>query len=257
MNFIEYFHVDHWTAILKEIKCVSTLVVLSKTTRIFRRQVTYFAIKNNIEWFFNCEDIASKGYLEVFKWAKENGLVPDWKILTGFDINVFNCAAENGHLSIMNWLTENGLQPDWRICPLAAKNGHLDVIKWARQKYTKCFVTYHTCFAAAVNGHVHVLEWILKNGWEWSYKESCGALNNCQVEVLKWAKTNGLKLYWDNNQRIRTNVLDYVFDWHEQVRAIDSEERQLQVFKWAKDNDAPWNSIVDDYTKSKWPDIFK
>ena len=44
-----------------------------------------------------------------------------------------NYAAENGYLDVVKWARENGSKWDLDVCTYAALNGHLDVLKWARE----------------------------------------------------------------------------------------------------------------------------
>ena len=43
------------------------------------------------------------------------------------------CAAEYGYLNILKWARENGCEWNSDTCTYAAKNGHLETLKWARE----------------------------------------------------------------------------------------------------------------------------
>jgi len=68
---------------------------------------------------------AKLGYLNVIKWARENGC--PW------DDRVCSTAALKGYLNIVIWARENGCSWNNRTCENAARQGHLEVLKWARE----------------------------------------------------------------------------------------------------------------------------
>jgi hypothetical protein len=82
-----------------------------------------------------CYIAARNGWLDLLKWARENGR--PWYMST------CATAASNGNLEILKWARENGY--DWRgwICYYAAKNGHLGVLEWIKQNGCMCDRHYH------------------------------------------------------------------------------------------------------------------
>ena len=83
----------------------------------------------NKEWkkFYKnavCFIAAENGWLDLLKWAKQNGC--EW------DSFVCGGAAWSGHLEIIKWEKQNGCEWDSKVCNDAALRGHLEVLKWAR-----------------------------------------------------------------------------------------------------------------------------
>jgi hypothetical protein len=72
---------------------------------------------------------AKGGYLEVLKWAKEQGC--DW--------DSYTCAyaAAGGHLETLVWAREHGCDWNSDTCSSAAKGGHLETLIWARAQGCK------------------------------------------------------------------------------------------------------------------------
>ncbi len=71
-----------------------------------------------------CFRAAREGYLDILKWARENGC--PW---SG---NTCSIAARHGHLHVLQWARENGCLWGRLTCSCAAEGGHLDILKWAR-----------------------------------------------------------------------------------------------------------------------------
>ena len=46
--------------------------------------------------------------------------------------NVCDIAASNGWLDLLKWARQNGCEWDSWTCSCAAENGHCEVLKWAR-----------------------------------------------------------------------------------------------------------------------------
>jgi hypothetical protein len=78
----------------------------------------------------------SRRYLEILKWARENGC--EWDFHTGE-------AAQYGHLEVIKRARDNGNGRVWdnRICNNAAKGGQLEVLKWAKEN--DCLWDDYTC----------------------------------------------------------------------------------------------------------------
>mmetsp|Transcript_1436 Transcript_1436/g.4544 ORF Transcript_1436/g.4544 Transcript_1436/m.4544 type:complete len:91 (+) Transcript_1436:2-274(+) len=60
-----------------------------------------------------CYHAASKGHLEVLRWARSQGCPWDEEVPTA--------AAEGGHLKVLNWLIKEGCPYDKSKCREAAK----------------------------------------------------------------------------------------------------------------------------------------
>ena len=128
-----------------------------------------------------CCEAATKGNLEMLKWARENGCPWDGRTCV--------VAAFHGHLEMLKWARENGCPWDECTCAVAAQNGHLEMLKWAREN--GCPWDVLTCTYAAGNGHLEVLKWARENGCPWDFWTSSLARWCRHLEVLKWALENG------------------------------------------------------------------
>ncbi|AVK76359.1 Ankyrin repeat domain containing protein [Pandoravirus neocaledonia] len=131
------------------------------------------------------EQWAKKGYLNVVKWARNNGC--PWSRLT--------CAraAYGGWLDLVKWARENGCPWDESTCAGAASGGHLDVLEWARA--SGCEWDERTCAKAAKGGHLGVLQWARANGCPWDKQTCDSAAYSGHTGVLFWAHENGCP--WD------------------------------------------------------------
>jgi hypothetical protein len=101
----------------------------------------------------NCDDIASVGWINVLKWAREHGC--HW------DEGTCAWAAVGGHLDVLKWAREHGCPWDEQTCSAAAGGGHLEVLQWAREH--DCPWDRWTCWAAVARGHLEVLKWAREN----------------------------------------------------------------------------------------------
>jgi hypothetical protein len=136
----------------------TTLIMLLHVNKKYYELVSKYRKINSLRRNLFCEEIASDGYLEVLKWARENG----------YDWNSWTCvsAAENGDLEMLVWARENGCDWDSSTCYYAAKNGHLEVLKWAIKN--GCEWNINICYLAVINGHLEVLKWARENECEWN-----------------------------------------------------------------------------------------
>jgi hypothetical protein len=90
---------------------------------------TYGVIRDKGFWYEStCFYAAKCGYLEVLKWARNNGC--PW--------NESTCcfAASNGQLEVLKWARNNGNPCPWgsSICANAALGGHLGTLKRYAQR---------------------------------------------------------------------------------------------------------------------------
>lgn len=157
MGSIDLLTDDTWTALLREIGCPVMFKMLTLTCKAVKHHVVHFAIANKIHFSFDCEYIASEGYLEILKWAFQNGYQKEIH-----HSSICSIAAESGNLEILKWATEHGCDLDSTVCSNAAKNGHFEILKWARGK--GCPWGYLICRNAIENGHLEILKWAIENG---------------------------------------------------------------------------------------------
>jgi hypothetical protein len=147
----------------------TTLIMLCNANKKYHQLVSYYGKINKFNRKLYCSTIASMGYLEVLKWARENG--------HGWNTNTCYLAAKHGRLEVLKWAQENGCNWDHNTCSYAAYNGHLEVLKWAREN--GCDWNFYTCYHAAYKGHLEVLKWARENGCEWDF-------NTEQIAKQKW-----------------------------------------------------------------------
>src|ERR1700681_2523106 len=88
---LELCPIDLWSALLSEINCVATMIILCQTSKTCKQRVARFAIMNQIIFCHNYENMAAKGHLNVLKWANELGRC--WNLS-----NIGELAAFYGHL---------------------------------------------------------------------------------------------------------------------------------------------------------------
>ena len=71
-------------------------------------------------------DMASRGYLEVLMWLRENGC--EW------NADVCAEAARGDHLDVLKWAYENGCPADERVAESAAEAGQHEMLQWALER---------------------------------------------------------------------------------------------------------------------------
>ena len=109
-----------------------------------------------------CSLAASRGHLEILKWAHSNGCPWDrWTCMN---------ASENGHLEVLEWAISQKCPWDEWTCYYAAENNHLNILEWAHSN--GCPWDEWTCVSAAENGHLEVLMWAIENGCPWNYQKA-------------------------------------------------------------------------------------
>jgi hypothetical protein len=118
--------------------------------------------------------------------------------------------TKNGYLNVLRWARENGCPFDEDICTYAAQNGHLEVLKWLREN--NCPWNEYTCANAACNGYLEILKWLRENKCPWDESTIAFAVCNRQLEVLKWARANGCPWNKYNEKRVRELWPNVIFD---------------------------------------------
>ncbi|AGO83378.2 Ankyrin repeat domain containing protein [Pandoravirus salinus] len=73
--------------------------------------------------------------------------------------------AKKGYLNVIKWARNNGCPWSRSTCASAAYGGRLDLVKWARKN--GCPWNESTCAGAASGGHLDILCWARANGCEW------------------------------------------------------------------------------------------
>jgi hypothetical protein len=110
---------------------------------------------------------AQRGYLNVLKWAYNNGCRPTCITYQG--------AAESGRIDILEWLLSVGVKPGSCAYASAALCGHIRVMRWLRNP-RKGNVTRHldgwSLENAIIGGHTDLAEWLLE---QVDGKDSCNS----------------------------------------------------------------------------------
>jgi len=76
--------------------------------------------------------------------------------------NICENAAGKGYLQVIKWARDNGFPWDEHTCSIAAFKGHLDVLKWCRKN--ECHWDEYTHYCALKENHLKMLTWCIKNG---------------------------------------------------------------------------------------------
>lgn len=136
-----------------------------------------------------CAEAAKYGQIKVLKWLRSPGLPGSPKGVCEWCTYTMVNAASKGYLDVLKWARENGCP--WRefVCECAALNGHLQVLKWLRAN--DCPWNSDTCTGAALNGHLETLKWAHNDGCSWDRDTTIFAAQNGQLETLKWAVEHG------------------------------------------------------------------
>jgi hypothetical protein len=146
------------------------------------------SIENNNNKYFICNKASEKRYLNLLKYAHENGC--PWDKYTCYS------AAFNGHLECLKYAHENGCPWDKYTCSFAAQKGHLDCLKYAHEN--GCPWDEDTCSNAAQNGHLDCLKYADENYCYWNQDICASAAKNGHLDCLKYAHENycpGYKKY--------------------------------------------------------------
>src|SRR5579872_330208 len=117
-SLLELCPSDLWPILLREMNCVTTMIVLCYTSKTSKRQVTRFAIMKKIVYCFRFSEMAIQGYLNVLKWASE----------VEYDLDFFEIeelAAYYGHVDIIKWIRQYRHCDGSRICLNAASGGQI------------------------------------------------------------------------------------------------------------------------------------
>jgi len=96
--------------------------------------------------------------------------------------------------------------PDDAVCALVAARGNIQVLQWAREEKGYPW-DFKTCNSAVENGQLEVLKYAHENGCPWDEDTcQCAALNG-HLEVLQYAHENGCP--WDENTCVAAEENDH------------------------------------------------
>jgi hypothetical protein len=113
------------------------------------------------------EYVCNTDYLTMCAKLLKRGICPEKEFV--YEIKCEK-AAENGYLEVLKWARENGRPWDEYTCIYAATNGHLDVLMWAREN--GCPWDEWTSVGAIASGNLELLKWVKEKGCPWD-EEIC------------------------------------------------------------------------------------
>ena len=165
-----------------------------------------------------CESAAGGGHLDVLQWLRSTG--HPWGTDTCYE------AARGGHLEVLRWARANGCPWNKDTCHGAAEAGRLEALQWARATAARGACVHARkrprkatwrCFSGRTPTDVHgmrirahmrqgtgdleVLKWAKTNGCPWGGYTCVCAARNGRLEVLQWARANGCP--WDKAMCMR------------------------------------------------------
>jgi hypothetical protein len=255
--------------------CNTSFIVLSHANNLYHKYTAIYATKyhigNPISRHVSSSRIASKGYLNILKWAKSNEYPLNYYM--------YHRAAINNHIEILEWAKQNGYNWNEYIkkktddrptslklptdtilfsftCERVAFKGHYDVLKWFISNSTQHMLkklqnNYRICAGIAYKGNIEILKWARKQGFKWNHITCTWTTYNGQIETLKWLKLNGCHSYMQYVCQVaamtgRLEVLQWArlngCPWSFTVCGIAAKMGHLHILKWARLNGCPWNS---------------
>jgi len=140
--------------------------------------------KNKAKAINLCTYAAKYGYLEVLKYAHENGC--PWSSDTCAQ------ASADGQLECLRYMHENGCSWDKSTCAGAAGGGHLDCLIFAHEN--GCEWDSATCAQAAMSGHLECLAYAHENGCLWDSDTTFFAAKHGKIQCFTYAYENGCEL---------------------------------------------------------------
>eukprot|EP00953_Heterococcus_sp_UTEX-ZZ885_P024680 13484-Heterococcus_DN1.PRE.1 len=135
-----------------------------------RRQSTKYTLEAEFE--DPCEQAASKGYLEVFRWLHEH----DWPLGSASEY-----AASAGHIHILMYLREQGVTFNEETMVEAVAGGPL-VCQYLRS--VECPWDARACTAAGRWGCLDSLRWLHENGCPWDAQAI--SVESSSIEVIQY-----------------------------------------------------------------------
>lgn len=178
-------------------------------------------------------------------------------------VDVVETAAKYGHLNIVRWIFDNfdaiqlrlqfkEYRPsfDNNLCDYAAFSGNLELVKFLREKHYS--LRYQAYEQAALGGHIHILEWLKEQNYDKGCCSYMYAMRNGDIKILEWLKHN--KHQFDTRsdlsiyaaEKSSSELLDWAnnngFKWNERTISQAIYSNNLDIVKWLRDKERPWNS---------------
>ena len=194
-----------------------------------------------------CEEAARKGNVDVLEWVVERG--------APCGPSAFEAAADGGSLEALRWLKRMGYRCDESCSRKAAERGRVEVMRWIIDE--KAPWDGETLFEAARNGHEDVLRMAKDAGCPAGASLSLGVF-----EAVAFADLRALRLLfkYDCLQAHERDVCRLAakhdmeeilwwahseeFEWDSWTCAHAAENGNLDLLKWLRERDCPWDSKV-------------
>jgi len=161
-------------------------------------------------------------------------------------LEVINFTATNGLANVLDWFLQRGKPlPDIRGVNGAAINGQVEVLELIRQRGGPVPNDVQIANIAAMMGHVDLLHWLKQNNI--MVPDALGlaqaASNGC-LNVLKWARQEGLPLPDNLPDEAAAGGKIEVLDWLKEIKGVPSKagvlkaisEGKIETLEWLKDN---------------------
>ncbi len=107
----------------------------------------------------------------------------------------------------------------------------------------------NVCLLAIEHGQLEVLRWALSQGYPWSWDCGMHAILGGHLEILKWAHSQGRILNKsickyaavNNHLEILQWARSQNCPWDEWICIHAAANNHLEVLQWAHENGCPWN----------------
>ena len=180
------------------------------------RHILVWLKEQSIAWGSTvCESAARGGHLELLQWLRENNC--------SWHASIYEHAAYNGHVNILQWLKDKIAPLNLKFLDVAAKRGHVNVFKWAKENCLFAKSNSYTIHAIR-GGHVDVLEWLFEQRLPINNVIYLVAAKHGHLNVIKWAHSKKIQ-------------------WNPKLYYCVCIRKDQEMFKWLKENGAPYNSF--------------
>lgn len=160
----------------------------------------------------------------------------EWLVAHRFAItlNTLYLAGQYGRYDMISWLLSNHrpIIKDYDSIMLgAADGGFLGIVKWMDSNISN--MNPIILAKAAEKGHFDIVKWLYDNGYKTIKTAYKNAAKNNHFDILKWIYHKDISRMTLTEETI--NLLD------EEVLCEAVKSGNLEMVKWLRDNDCPWN----------------